>query len=493
MEKNIRLNDEVSLSIEENRKNGIIGLDKIQRKNLGQFMTPASVANFMASLFSFGNEMRLLDAGAGTGSLSLAVIDRMIKSNAKKINIDAWEIDPTLSDYLSNVLNQYKNLHKNTIKINLHSSDFIEDATNLILKKSEKFYTHAILNPPYKKLNTKTRHRNIMKLIDIDVVNYYAGFVALCISLLAENGEVVAILPRSFCNGAYYRPFREFILSKCAIKQIHLFESRRAVFSDDRVLQETIIIHLKKGVKQGKVKISTSNGANLNEIEVRYSDFSKIVDPNDVEKFIRIPTSDLLNVSIFSHTLNDIGISVSTGPVVDFRVKKYLRKNYYNNKKMAPLLYPHHFIKQKMDWPKKDHRKPNAIIINKSTNKWLMPNGCYVIVRRFSSKEEKRRVKAYFVDGLITPETMIGFENHWNVLHFKKEGIDEVLAKGLCVYLNSTYFDERFRIFSGHTQVNATDLRLMQYPSRNDLIKIGQKISDIPNDQHEIDKIINSI
>ena len=33
--------------------------------------------------------------------------------------------------------------------------------------------------------------------------------------------------------------------------------------------------------------------------------------------------------------------------------------------------------------------------------------------------------------------------------------------------------DEQFRRFSGHTQVNATDLRLMKYPSRDILTRLG--------------------
>ena len=49
--------------------------DKAQ---LGQFMTPATIAVFMASLFSPLNrpEIRLLDPGAGVGSLTAAFVQR---------------------------------------------------------------------------------------------------------------------------------------------------------------------------------------------------------------------------------------------------------------------------------------------------------------------------------------------------------------------------------------------------------------------------------
>jgi adenine-specific DNA-methyltransferase len=44
------------------------------------------------------------------------------------------------------------------------------------------------------------------------------------------------------------------------------------------------------------------------------------------------------------------------------------------------------------------------------------------------------------------------------------------------MYLNSEAVDNSFRLFSGHTQVNAFDLRRLQYPDNNTLIKLGQLI-----------------
>ncbi|MDP3686861.1 MAG: SAM-dependent methyltransferase, partial [Sulfurimicrobium sp.] len=55
-----------------------------------------------------------------------------------------------------------------------------------------------------------------------------------------------------------------------------------------------------------------------------------------------------------------------------------------------------------------------------------------------------------------------------------KQGLPEDLALGLSVFLNSSVVDECFRRFSGHTQVNATDLRLLKYPSREVLMKLGR-------------------
>ena len=71
----------------------------------------------------------------------------------------------------------------------------------------------------------------------------------------------------------------------------------------------------------------------------------------------------------------------------------------------------------------------------------------------------------------------VGFENHLNYFHIRGGGLDEPLARGLAAYLNSTVLDQCFRLFSGHTQVNATDLRTLRYPSRTMLQRLGERVN----------------
>ena len=63
-------------------------LDPTDRGVLGQFLTPWPVAGFMASLFDAPNcpGARLLDAGAGVGSLTAAFVDRWCSASAQ----DDW-------------------------------------------------------------------------------------------------------------------------------------------------------------------------------------------------------------------------------------------------------------------------------------------------------------------------------------------------------------------------------------------------------------------
>src|SRR5215469_16401932 len=84
-------------------------LDSERRAEFGQFMTPPGTARLMASMFQAGvKEITLLDAGAGVGSLTAAFVneitDRIEKPAA--IRVTTYEIEPTLSEYLAQTLEQ---------------------------------------------------------------------------------------------------------------------------------------------------------------------------------------------------------------------------------------------------------------------------------------------------------------------------------------------------------------------------------------------------
>ena len=445
-------------------------LNPARKSQLGQFMTPTNIAHFMSLLFSGRkNDVRLLDAGAGVGSLTDAFIKRW---GSQGVSVSAFEIDPMMISYLRETLGCYGNC--NGFEAKIIDRDFIQDAVYRIKLGNKERFTHAIQNPPYKKINSNSEHRALLRAAGLETVNLYSAFLGLTIELMEKGGEIVAIIPRSFCNGLYYKPFREWMLKKCSLDHIHLFHSRTSAFNDDEVLQENVILKLVCGKKQGPVTITTSNDPSFSDLETHEYPFTQIVHDDD-QKFIHVPTAPthggIAGVPLATKSLMEIGLEVSTGPVVDFRLKEFLREQPETG--AVPLLYPAHFSNGSLEWPRLS-KKPNAIMNTAETKKWLYPNGSYTVVRRFSSKEERRRIVAHVVDPEAFKGNAIGFENHLNVFHSRKKGIDKNIANGLSVFLNSTAIDEYFRRFSGHTQVNATDLRLLRYPELDELRELGQ-------------------
>jgi adenine-specific DNA-methyltransferase len=452
-------------------------LDPARKVEFGQYMTPSTVADFMASLFRrWPSHTRLLDPGAGIGTLTEAFTAQFLeKSRAEaQLDISAYEIEPFLISYLAEHLRILKERSKAAgynVRFTLVERDFIHEAV-LASSFGARLYTHTIMNPPYKKIGGKSAYPFLLRQIGVKVVNLYTAFLAVAVALTENHGEIVAIVPRSFCNGTYFRPFRKWLLDRVAIGHIHVFERRNQTFQNDGVLQEKIIMKLQRGGAQGSVMVSESHDASLGNYSERLVPFTSIVKSGDSEHFIHIPKREQQeNARLFSCTLTELGLSVSTGPVVDFRLRDYWTEFSADN--AAPLLYAHHFSGGRLQWPRL-HKKPNALLLNEDTRKWLLPKGWYTITKRFSSKEERRRVVAYVIDPRKLPYELYGFENHLNVIHQCKQGIKPELACGLALFLNSTIVDNHFRNFSGHTQVNATDLRSMRFPDRATLIHFGE-------------------
>lgn len=480
------------------------GKERDHRSLLGQFFTPVPTAEFMASLFDpLPEEVRLLDAGAGEGALSLAAIREICRRpfQVRSLTLVAYEVDPTVLPMLQETLGHCEELCRKagiTFAFQVVTRDFLEHTREILeggffAEDVPRFHA-AIVNPPYRKIASDSRERRDLRAVGTETSNLYTGFLALISKRLFPGGQLVAITPRSFCNGPYFQPFRHAFLETMALKRLHVFDSRTETFKEDRVLQETIIFHAVCSAPQGEtVHISASNGVDGSTMSRADIAFSEIVHPGDRQRFIHIPSGSRhleakRLISSLPATLDQLGLAVSTGRVVDFRLRDSLRSDPQED--TAPLVYPSHFNGGSVHWPKLGGKKPNAILMNDETRPWLVPAGRYVLTKRFTSKEEKRRLVASLFDSRDVPGDLVGFENHLNYFHAGGQGLSRNLATGLFAYLNGTLVDDYFRSFSGLTQVNATDLRKLHYPSRSALEAIGGDMDRLDLDQTEIDGLL---
>jgi len=122
-----------------------------------------------------------------------------------------------------------------------------------------------------------------------------------------------------------------------------------------------------------------------------------------------------------------------------------------------------------------------------------MPTGTFALVKRFSAKEERRRVVSALFEPEMATGKKIGFENHINVFHRNGQGLPPSVARGLVAFLNSTLVDTYFRQFNGHTQVNATDLRSLRYPSLDAIQALGRRDDAAEATQRELDAIVEEV
>lgn len=265
------------------------------------------------------------------------------------------------------------------------------------------------------------------------------------------------------------------------LRRIHTFESRNTVFRDSGVLQGSVIVTVEAGGRPGPVEI----GVSLADDPVPHhytADHDNVVLPTDPHRYIRIPDEHSEDVPA-DKTLADLGLTVATGRVVDFRARSYCLDD--PGEETVPLVYPGNFDRGVITWPRAMKRqKPQHFDARDDfARKQVHAPGRYVVVKRFSAKEEPRRVVA----AVWEAEGPVAFENKTNVIG---PITDPAVAVGLSLWLNSGPLDRLFRTFSGHTQVNAGDLRSLPIPDADTLRGWGDnRRPELPG-QDEIDRIV---
>ena len=312
--------------------------------------------------------------------------------------------------------------------------------------------------------------------------NIYAFFLAAAAQMLKPGGELVAITPRSFCNGLYFRGFRHWFFERMALDRIHLFESRTEAFRD--VLQESLITASHRlGKPSNSVAVSTSYGLDLHATKPTVLPTSTVIDDSCGHATIRIPASiedQAISEAVESwpRRFPDQGLRISTGPVVMFRATEFLLAEP-NGTHSAPLISVFNVKPFTTDWPLIHKKHPTALKVCPDSQRLLLPTQNYVLLRRFSAKEEHRRLTASCLLASDISQPFVALENHLNyVYHAERElTLDEVY--GLTAIFNSALLDRIFRMISGNTQVNATEIRSMKFPSLHAIADIGSRVRNL--------------
>lgn len=279
------------------------------------------------------------------------------------------------------------------------------------------------------------------------------------------------------------------------MKQLHVFDSRTEAFGGDGVLQENVIFRaIARESPPATVRTTSSSGTPDCATTILDVPYECVVPATSEHPAIHLITDRIAlgvaeRMETFSSSLARLGLTVSTGRVVDFRAKPHLRAEPDDT--TVPLIYPSHLRRGGVRWPVEGSRKPNAIALDRETERLLVPGGTYLLTKRFSSKEQRRRIDAFLYTEAMAEAGPVGFENHVNYIHQDGHGLEMLVAKGLFIYLNSTLVDLYFRLFSGHTQVNATDLRSLPFPDADALSSAGADVSSLELDQDEVDIIFN--
>lgn len=456
--------------------------DRGAQRELGQYMTPPSIARLIARRMVEGKRwsgrtVRLLDPAAGSGVLSAALIEAIavMPQPPRAVELVMCEIDRSMQPLLERCARDVRAMGHRAgiaVKVKLQWGDFLLGA---LARSGEPTVDAVIANPPYFKLGRRDPRALAHEAAVHGQPNIYALFMSACAALLRPGGAFGFITPRSWTNGAYFRATRRVLRSRLAIDALHLFDSREAHFEADAILQEALITWGTAAAAQADVTVSTSHGAvDLDLAETAVWPAARVLGTT-IDDPIVLPADATRAPGLPPFTLADLGLRVVTGPVVGFRARAHLRGAATDT--TVPMLWMPHVQRSRIAWPL--GRRSEHIDANAASAWMLLSNEPMVLLRRFSPKEDERRVTAAPYEAEL-PGAVIGLENHLNVIRGERTPMSVAAARGLSAWLESRAVDAHLRQRLGSTQVNAVELRALPVPDLAALERLGRRLPAQP-------------
>lgn len=476
-------------------------MPKAQRKKYGQFFTSKETAVFMSELFDVPgkkSEISILDPGAGSGILSIALIERLQKfSEIKTIHLVCYETDPNVIELLKKNLEWVRKQSIVNVEYQIVSQNYILSQTfeyNEMLGAAPNppKFDMVIGNPPYMKISKEAPEAKAMSDICYGAPNLYFLFASMGLFNLKLLGELVYIIPRSWTSGAYFRKFRRKFLTTGSLEHIHLFVSRDKVFEKESVLQETIIIKIRKtDIKPPLITITTTqSNQDFSKKTIFKTPYHTVISGDDVYVYLitNEQEAEILNqLHGWKETLLSLGLKMKTGLTVDFRNREILRDN--PESQSVPLFYSQHIQNGKIVFP---IGKENEYIVTNQAG-LLQRNTNYLFVKRFTTKEAHRRLQCgVYLAKEHSEYTKISTQNKINFISGNDE-LSECVVYGLYVLFNSTLYDRYYRILNGSTQVNSTEINSIPMPPLYLIHDMGKRLMQKKDmSESTCDKILRS-
>lgn len=464
------------------------------KRHKGQFFTPLAISEFMGGVATPSGKKNIyvLDPGCGLAILSCTLIEHLVEAGkSEHISLALYETDKKVVPLTEDVLSYLKVWCQErdvNLDYQLNESDFVLEKCECLdgadtifgdMFDTERF-DYIISNPPYFKVSKDDIHtRSCASIVD-GQTNIYALFMAICAKMLAEGGQMIFITPRSFASGRYFQSFRDFLFQHVSIDLIHLFNTRKDTFAKDEVLQELVIMRMVPVGNSERIIVSYSQG--ISDLDHPYQKeyaASEIVDVSSDEKVVYLPVDghDEAILSLFRSwdgNMEKYGIKISTGPVVAFRAYDFIVNKPSDD--TVPLYWLHNVVKMLCDHPVQKKDKGQYIKVTPETKTALLPNKNYVLLRRFSSKDDSSRLVAAPYFGNMAQYEFVGIENKLNYIYRPKGHLRRDEVMGITALLDSEMFDAWFRTFNGNINVSATELRMMPLPPIETIREIGKKI-----------------
>jgi adenine-specific DNA-methyltransferase len=437
------------------------------KKKFAAYFTPKALSDHLIRIANYRGG-KLGDHGAGAGILSATAAARYIDTGASKpCLLTAYEIQPDIQPFLKrtyDALSQYAQTRGATVDYDLQG-DFTALATQA-LSTAHGDYDSIIINPPYFKIAANAPvNLEIDRLLGFRAPNIYAAFMLISLHLLKPNGSLTALVPRSFFNGAYFKPLRQYLKKIACIDSVTRYRSRSNLFKGDNVLQENCLVKFSRRAQQSEITVFTCEDPTQEATETMSIPADVLLE-NEHDIFL-LPADEAelkayLRIRALPHTLSSLGNKLSTGKLVEHRHAESLNASgegaLYIEAKCMDTSSRHYQHKHS------PRNRGNALHITESTQKTLIDNQPLILLKRISSNSERRRVHASLLTAAQYSGEKLALSNSVQYLH--GESLQTPAhAEALLSHLRSDDIELAMRAINGTTQINQHDFDLLRFPT----------------------------
>lgn len=462
---------------------------KSENVRLGRLFTKKDTARLMASMLEIDEKktaFTVLDAGAGTGILSAAVVEEICRRApfCKQIFLTCFEINPDFIPMLENNLERIRKKcrHDYDVKlfVTVYRENYIVDSKNhytvTFFDTVEDRYDIVISNPPtelYEKGSDEALGAGGVTQLKIGAPFLFAKTAA---KHLEDGGQLVMMLPTTYASASQITAIRQEMAKKLALKKIHLFVGKQKNAARAIPLKKNFIVFYRNEDKPESITITTStdNGKDVTALSPLPYDF--VVDREN--GMLTLPKSQeetkiVKYFSDFPETLTTLGLKMHTGLIVDSKCEGLLFTE--PNKSTVPLIRAQTMKNGAIDFPqpiKRQYIAPvNPSLIQKNKN--------LIIIKRIPAKSDDRFLNAsIYLASQLPAYRYISTHNKINFIDTvdKNSEMCARFAFGMFALLNSTIYDRYISIISKSKQINSKEMRDLPFPPRNIIENIGMRL-----------------
>lgn len=444
---------------------------------LGRFFTSRSAAAELALLLPAfeQEEIRILDAGAGTGILSAAAIEAVCKQgNVRRIYLDAYENDERMLASLSDILERVRRLARHDYGVKLvvtvHPTDFLEDARGLAEPRGGGVrYDLVLLSPPVGVPEEGSAAEAFCRRVLPRGTDLAFLFAEAAAARLSEDGVMAAILPLSFADSVNAAPLRERLFARAPLVSLTLDVGARGGRRD-----KTMLCLFRYGEEPPTLRVRVAKGDGCEELPPIPYDVA--VFSSEYKVLLAKSREDVALVramNSFPCRLADLGLVVHTGLTIETRYPECMRTSREGG--AVPLLHPAGLCDGRMQFPTPGREKPYILPRIPSL---AAKNRTMVLVKRVPSRADGRHLVAgVYFSAQLPRDALISTANKLQVIEGAEEEMTADLASGLAAVLSCSYYERYCELTGSFKQVNAAALASLPLPDRDVILGIGRRLS----------------